>query len=739
MSHLKKSQIADAKLSGVLERIIFLNEENQYCVGEIRESGERDSIVISGVLPGVQCGETLELEGDWVIHPRHGDQFKIRAYTSKLPSSVYGIRKYLGSGLVPGIGKVYANKIVDHFGTETLRVISEESVRLRDVPGIGAHRAKAIKEAWESQRSVRDVMMFLQTYGVSVAQCLRLVKKYGSAAKLIIQRQPYTIAREIDGIGFKTADRIAINIGFANDSPQRIEAGILYALQTLEDNGHTGYPLPEFQSFASELMEADSNLIAKHLDILINAGSIRIPSGGDILQLPATEEAERKVAHSVSQILSHASRQPPIKIEAAIEWAQKRAGFGFGPDQVNAIRSALTEKISIITGGPGTGKTTILRAVLEILRAKRVKVLMASPTGRAAQRMTEATGGFAQTIHRLLKYDPFQGQFTVNEDSPLKVDTLIVDEASMLDNRLASVLLRAIPAAAHLILVGDVDQLPSVGAGNVLRDLISSVRVKVTRLEKIFRQEEQSSIVRVAHEILHGNPSPPYPKNSLTGEDAKYDFQFLKTTSPEQCLDLIKSICRDFIPAYTDFNPVRDVEILAPIHKGIAGITNLNRELQATLNTSKRGLSVGSSSYRVGDKIIQTRNNYEKNIFNGDLGIVSSINPESSSLAAEFDGEIIEFDRLDIADLKLAYAISVHKSQGSEFPVVVLPLLKQHYMMLQRNLLYTAISRGKKKVFIVGDPTAYAMAVRNKKSVARHTDLKRKIQALLPPDRSGLS
>lgn len=722
-------------LTGVLERIIFFNDENHFCIGEFRQSESNETVTIKGILGGVQCGETLELTGHWENHPLHGEQFKILSYSSTLPSSVYGIRKYLGSGLVSGIGKVYAHKIVDHFGKDTLKIISEESSRLREVPGIGTQRAHSIKQAWRSQQAVREVVMFLQTYGVSVSNCLRLVKKYGAATRRIIQLNPYTIAREIEGIGFKTADRIAINLGMANDSPQRIDAGILYALQTLEDKGHSGYPINQFNNFSAELLGAQPETVATRLQHLIETKALAPTPDGDLVQLPVTQDAESIIAHVVARLIKQPSHNPEIRIEAAIDWAQSKAGFRFGSEQMKAIRIVLTEKISIITGGPGTGKTTILRAILQILRAKGVKVLMTSPTGRAAQRMAEATGGSAQIIHRLLKFDPATGRFTVNERSLLSVDTLIVDEASMLDCRLAAALFCAIPSSAHLLLVGDVNQLPSIGAGNVLRDLISSGRIAVTRLERIFRQEEQSEIVEVAHQILHGNTSPPYPRSSFARDSISWDLQFLRATSPEQCLHLIKTICCDYLPKVSNFDPVRDLQVVAPIHKGIAGISNLNQELQATLNpaTGTNELNLGRSRFRVGDKVLQTRNNYEKGIFNGDLGIIVQIDRESGSLTTDFDGELIEFNRLEISDLQLAYAISVHKSQGSEFPTVILPLLKQHYMMLQRNLLYTAISRGKKKVLIVGDPSAYAIAVRNKESIARHTGLKRLIQILTPP------
>lgn len=725
-----KTASAGNTLTGVLERIIFFNEENHFCIAELRSDRQQAPVIVTGPLPGVQCGETLRLEGEWVRHPQHGQQFKIRTYASELPGTVYGIRKYLGSGLVPGIGKVYADKIVDHFGTDTFRVITEESALLRKVPGIGKTRAVAIKRAWDEQQGVREVMMFLQTYGVSTGQCVRLVKRYGDEAQRILRNEPYRIAREIDGIGFKTADRIAINLGFANDSPARLDAGILFALGELEAEGNTCYPRGEFADHAAQLLEAPHDKICDRIAALIESRGLVCNPGSEgdpMLQNPLLDRAERKIAASVAGISATPSSLPPIQVDRALEWAQERAGFEFAPEQTMALRNALTHKVSVITGGPGTGKTTILRALVAILKAKKVRIQMAAPTGRAAQRMADTTGGYAQTIHRLLKFDPAQGGFTVNDDHPLKVDVVIVDESSMLDVRLAASLLQAIPLSAHLVLVGDIDQLPSVGPGDVLKDLIQSGRPNVTRLESVFRQREESHIVRTAHAINRGHVGVPSIIKRPDELDPAADLAFVQAGGPEECLEKVLELCLNILPNRLGIDPKTEVQILAPMHKGVAGVANLNAVLQKALNGSSPALPAAGGLFREGDKLIQLKNNYDKGIFNGDLGSVVSVSPGTGQLTAEFDRTRHVFDRSELGDLALAYAISIHKSQGSEYPVVVIPLLKQHYMMLQRNLLYTAVTRGRKKVILVGDPAAYAMAVSNFTTKGRHTNLKEKL------------
>ena len=794
MAH-STSNAPAATLTGVLERIIFLNEENHYTIAEFRPDEKSappspaksaasatpapplpvgrepatasppaaksrpDLVTIVGALPSVECGETLQLTGEWSHHTQHGAQFKIAAFTSQLPSSVYGIRKYLGSGLVPGIGKAYANKIVDALGTDTFRVLSEESGKLRDIPGIGKKRATAIKSAWDEKRTERELYIFLQTYGVTPGQCVKLVKHYGAKAKPILLEQPYKVAREIDGIGFKTADRIAINLGFANDAPPRLDAGLLYALETLQEDGHTAYREADLIDYTAALLETDSRFLEARIAALVTnkslirhqpAGVASPLPGSSLIQLPHNDRAEEKIAAVVARLTRAPSGLPPIKADAAVEWAEKKAGFTFADLQRTALKNALTHKLTLLTGGPGTGKTTILRALVDILKAKKVRVHLAAPTGRAAQRLSETTGGFASTIHRLLKYDAATGGFTANENAPLATDFLILDEASMLDARLASALLQAVPARAHLLLVGDTDQLPSVGAGNVLKDLIavsdsasglSTLNAQlstgapralpVTRLSVIYRQQGQSQIVTTAHAINSGDPTLGAVLPDVASAQVWADLNFIAAADTEDCVRKVIELVTEFIPRKLKWpHPIHDVQILAPMHKGGAGVGNFNTQLQAALNPLGHGQSALRSvhgEYRPGDKVIQLRNNYDKGLFNGDIGTIVSIDAEAGTLDAKFDHDIHTFDRGEFANLALAYAISIHKSQGSEYPVVVVPLLKAHFMMLQRNLIYTAITRGKKKVFLVGEPAAYAMAVRNAESKTRVTHLREKI------------
>ncbi len=753
-------------LTGVVERIIFFNEENHYTIAELRpevdsESSKVELVTIVGALPGVECGETLHLLGEWTRHAQHGSQFKINSFKSELPSSVHGIRKYLGSGLVPGIGKVYANKIVDVFGADTFRVLSEESGKLRKVEGIGAKRATAIKKAWDEKKTEREVYVFLQTYGVTPSQCIKLVAKYGAESQRVLLKEPYRVAREIDGIGFKTADKIAINIGFANDAAPRIDAGIIYALDTLQEDGHTAYGQNELRDHTANLLETSADLVDLRIKALIESKQIvlqAIPVVPDVLsllkrnsewpmqlvQLPNNSRAEEKIAESLKRIKKAVSALPPIKVDAAVIWAEEKAGFQFHELQRLAVSRALTHKITVLTGGPGTGKTTILRALVDILKAKKVKVHLAAPTGRAAQRLAETTGGYASTIHRLLKLDPGGGGFSANESRPLNTDFLIVDEASMLDSRLAAALLQAVPARGHLLLVGDVDQLPSVGAGDVLKDIIAvgslnpeqalkeepKVNViPVTRLSVIYRQQGQSNIVTIAHAVNGGDTSPPPVVPDVASIPAWSDLTFVAADSAEDCVSKVIEICTQYVPKHFSwFHPIKDIQILAPMHKGVAGVANLNTQLQASMNRSAaRGIRIGAIEFKVGDKVIQLKNNYDKVLFNGDIGSIVRVDGVEGTLTADFDGDRHEYTRVEMGELGLAYSITIHKSQGSEYPVVVIPLLKGHFMMLQRNLLYTAITRGRKKVFIVGEVAAYGMAVRNSEAKSRITHLREKI------------
>ena len=720
------------KLEGVLERITFYNQENGFLIGKLKGNDGKEEIAVVGKAPKVQCGETLVLAGNWAMHPKHGKQFSFESFESKLPASAYGIKKYLASGLIHGIGKTYANKIVDHFGADTLRIISEESARLLEIEGIGKMRAKSIKHAWEEQKAVREVMLFLQTYGVTDALCLRLVRKYGNEAKNILETDPYRIIREVKGIGFKTADRIALNLGLASNGPPRIDAGILHVMQECEDNGHTHFDRREIALQATELLDANSTEVENRISALIQQGEV-VESMPDWVQLPTTARAEYTLAQSLSLLIKGKSSLPSILVDKAVEWAQQRAGFGFAQAQEDGVKQALSSKVSILTGGPGTGKTTILRALVSILKAKKTKVLLAAPTGRAAKRMSESTSHFAQTVHRLLKFDPSQGGFSMNEQNPLICDYLIMDESSMLDTRLAAALTRALPANAHLLLVGDADQLPSVGSGNVLKDLIDCGHLPVTRLSVTFRQADDSGIVGLAHAILSGRSSPPPPLEPSSSFPRHHDVHFIRAESPEECVQVICDLCQRVLPKSLRIDPTSQVQVLAPLHRGIGGIGNINDQIRDALNPNGATHIVGSMLFREGDKVIQTRNNYDKDVFNGDLGIICKVDTINGVLEIDFDDRLVRYERMEVTDLQPAYAISVHKSQGSEYPVVIFPLLKQHFMMLQRNLVYTGLTRAKKKVFFVGDPTAYAMAIRNNKTTARLTDLIRKFDKAISP------
>jgi exodeoxyribonuclease V alpha subunit len=709
------------ELQGQLERITFRNEENHFTIAKIKVKGQKDLVTIVGSLFSAAPGEILKLTGTWDRHPKFGEQFKFTSYETVVPATLHGIERYLGSGLIKGIGPVMAKRLVEKFGTETLDVIENHPQRLAEVEGIGEKRIGMIKAAWQEQKEVRNVMLFLQSHDVSSAYAAKIYRQYGREAIAVVRENPYRLATDIFGIGFRTADNIAAKLGIPKDSSLRAEAGVLYVLQQLSAEGHVYYPHDSLIEECLKILDISAETIARAIETI--AAEKRIVVEGDAVYLAEFHVAEKGIAEHLKTINKAERRLFSADKDRALDAVQRDLKITLADNQAMAIQQSLGAKVMVITGGPGTGKTTIIRAIIRLHKLSGMRILLAAPTGRAAKRMAEATGHDAKTIHRLLEFSPKNnGGFKRNDENQLDADMIVIDEASMVDTLLMYHLLKAVPKQTTLILVGDVDQLPSVGAGNVLRDIIDSGFIPCIRLNEIFRQSRESLIILNAHRINRGDLPVTHAER-----EGQQDFYFIQQEEPEKVLEKIIELCSHKVPEKFGFDPVNDIQVLTPMHRGVVGATNLNAELQRHLNRSADELTRGGRAFRTGDKVMQIRNNYDKDVFNGDIGRIASIDREDHEVIVDFDGKAVAYDFTDLDELILAYAISVHKSQGSEYPVVILPVLTQHYMLLQRNLLYTAVTRGKKLVIIIGTKKALAIAIRNKKPLERYTSLKERL------------
>lgn len=713
-----------------VERITYFNEENSYTIAKVRVQGRNDLVTVVGTIFSMTPGEVLKLRGQWNRHPKYGEQFKVESYESVLPATVKGIERYLGSGMIKGIGPVMAKRLVSKFKEETLNVIDNNVERLYEVSGIGEKRVEMITGAWEEQKEVRDVMVFLQGSGVSPIYAAKIYKQYGNDSVRVVSENPYRLATDIFGVGFITADKIAEKLGMDRNAPMRIEAGILYVLNQLADEGHVYYPRGPLVAKCGEILEVDEATIPAAFTRLAEEKMIFIEqprtSPEPAVYLARFYVSETGIVSKLKTLLTFSKQLSLLNVDESLQWVQKDLNIAFSQKQLEAIKASTNNKMMIITGGPGTGKTTIINAILRIARKMAQKVLLAAPTGRAAKRMTEATGHEAKTIHRLLEYSPGGGADTAgfkrDDENPLDADLIIIDEVSMVDTLLMYHFLKAVPQRATLILVGDIDQLPSVGPGNVLKDIIDSAIVHVVRLNEIFRQSERSMIIVNAHRVNRGEMP-----GGESGPEHINDFYFTAIEEPEKVLEEIVNLCKNVIPAKFGFDSMNDIQVLAPMHRGIIGVTNLNASLQKELNSCTDEITRAGKLFKVGDKVLQTRNNYDKDVYNGDIGRIRTIDKELQELKIDYDGKIVSYDYTDLDEIVLAYAISVHKSQGSEYPVVIIPVLTQHYLLLQRNLLYTGITRGKKLVILVGTKKALAIAVKNNKQQQRYTLLKERL------------
>jgi len=714
-------------------KIIYQDDENSFTVAKFKPKGQAEEIVITGNLAGVQPGEILNVKGKWITHKKFGLQFKVESFTCLVPSSVKGIERYLSSGLIKGIGPVMAKRLVRLFGEETLEVIESMPERLAEVEGIGPKRTDMIMQAWDTQREIKQIMLFLQSHDVSAALAVTIYKNYGQEAINIVKENPYRLATDIFGIGFKTADKIAMKMSIPSDSVIRAKAGILYILDQMADKGHCFLPLPVLVEECKGALEIREKLVIDAVQELEEEEKIKCddtlfidPRIGIVkcIYLSVFYIAETGICQLLKRLKNETRQIRQVDTNRAVKWAETQLGMTLDPVQKEAVARALEGKITVITGGPGTGKTTIIKAILKIFSQLKIKIILAAPTGRAAKRMQEATGYEAKTIHRLLEFNPQKGKFIRDGQNPIRADLIVLDEVSMVDTILMYHLLKAIQPHSCVIIVGDSNQLPSVGAGNVLGDICNSGAFMVVRLQKIFRQAQRSLIVLNAHKILEGE-FPIVPKK---GDNA--DFFFINEEEPEKVLRKIIELYKVHIPNRFKYDPYKDIQVITPMNRGIVGTLNLNLELQKHLNPISPGITRGGKIIKLYDKVMQIRNSYDKEVFNGDIGRVIQLDEDTLELFVEFDNRIVHYDISDLDELVLAYSISVHKSQGSEYPVILMPITIQHFPLLQRNLIYTALTRAKKLIVIIGTKKALSIAIRNNKIDRRYTLLEERLKGV---------
>ena len=697
-------------LAGLVERVTFHSTESGFCVLRVKARGHRDLVTTVGHAAMISAGEWVTASGTWINDRNHGLQFKAHFLKTHAPSTLDGIEKYLGSGMIRGIGPVYAKRLVKMFGKDVFDIIEAEPERLREVEGIGPKRADKITAGWADQKVIREIMVFLHEHGVGTARAVRIFKTYGTDAVQVMSENPYRLAKDIRGIGFRTADLIAEKLGIEKTAMIRVRAGISFALTEAMGDGHCGLPRADLIGLAGKLLEVPAPLIESALAEELGEETVTADCVGDVdcIFLTGLYLAERGIAEQLKRICAGSLPWPDIDADKALPWIEQKTGLSLAESQAEAVRLALKSKVMVITGGPGVGKTTIVNSILRILAAKHVKLLLCAPTGRAAKRMTEATGMEAKTIHRLLEFDPKAFGFKRDLEHPLECDLLVVDESSMVDVLLMQSLMKAVPSHAALLIVGDIDQLPSVGPGQVLADIIESGAVPVVRLTEVFRQAAKSQIITTAHAINAGRLP------DLAPPDGDTDFYFVPAADPEQAVPRIVELVAKRIPRKFGFDPIKDVQVLCPMNRGGVGARSLNIELQAALNPAgDKKVERFGWTFASGDKVMQIENDYDKDVYNGDIGMIEDVDLDEGEVAVDFDGRTVTFAFGELDTLVPAYAATIHKSQGSEYPVVVIPVMTQHYAMLQRNLIYTGVTRGKKLVVLVGQKKAVAIAVKN--------------------------